>query len=127
MKAKTTIPSLGALAIVTLFSTSPAQACMGGGMPFFSGGPGQASCATSQAQPVPRSAPQLALQPQPAPRSCAQRGQSADAGQSCGLVNPELMAAMGDMAAGGMQIATHMMKVLAEEVSRYAAVGDGVK
>lgn len=125
MKAKTTIPSLGALAIVTLFSTSPAQACMGGGMPFFSGGPGQSSCATSQAQPAPRSAPQLALQP--APRSCAQRGQSADAGQSCGLVNPELMAAMGDMAAGGMQIATHMMKVLAEEVSRYAAASEGLK
>ena len=115
MKAKTTIPSLGALAVVTLLSTSPAQACMGGGMPFFSSGSGQSSCATGQAQ----------VQPQP--RSCPQGGEAGNPGQGCALINPELMAAMGDMAAGGMQIATHMMRVLAEEVSRYAAVGDDVK
>lgn len=117
MKAKTTIPSLGVLAVATLLAASPAQACMMGGMPFFSSGPGQNSCATDPAR----------VQPQIQPRACPQGGEAGNPGQGCGLINPELMAAMGDMAAGGMQIATHMMKVLAEEVSRYAAVGDGVK
>ncbi|MCP5277651.1 MAG: hypothetical protein H6935_04730 [Thiobacillus sp.] len=111
MKAKTTIPSLGALAVATLLSASPAQACMGGGMPFFSSGPGQASCATGQVQAQTRH------------QACPQGGE-AGGQQACGLINPELMAAMGDMAAGGMQIATHMMRVLAEEVSRYAVLGD---
>jgi hypothetical protein len=112
MKANKTIPSLGVLAVAALLSTSPAQACMDGGMPFFSSGSGSSSCATAQAPA------------QAKPQSCPQPGNQ---GQSCGLVNPELMAAVGDMAAGGMQIATHMMRVLAEEVSRYAAVSDGVK
>jgi len=110
MKAKTTIPSLGALAVAGLLVVSPAQACMGG-MPFFSSGP--ASCASTQAQP--------------APRACPQPGQAGSGASSCGLINPDLLAAMGDMAAGGMQIATHMMRVLAEEVSRYAALGEGAQ
>ena len=109
MKAKTTLPLLGALAIATLISASPAQACMGGGMPFFSSGNGPASCASASSR-VPAM-----------PEACPQAGGQA---QSCGLINPELMTAMGDMAAGGMQIATHMMRVLAEEVSRYAALGE---
>lgn len=104
MKANATLPSLGALALVTLLAASPAQACM----PFFSGGAGQASCATAQ----------------PAPQSCPLPGQADSTGQACGLINPELVAALGDMAAGGMQIATHMMRVLAQEVGRYAALGD---
>lgn len=115
MKAKTTIPSLGAMALVSLLAASSAQACMGGGMPFFSSAPGQQSCATDQAR----------VQPQP--RSCPQGGEAGKPGQGCGLASPELMSAMGDMAAGGMQIATHMMRVLAQEVSRYAALSEGVK
>lgn len=104
MKAKTSIPSLGAMAFVTLLAAGPAQACM----PFGPAGAGQSSCAT----------------PQSAPSSCPAPGQDGKAGQSCGLVNPELMSAVGEMAAGGMQIATHMMKMLATEVGRYAAAGD---
>jgi len=112
MKAKTIFPSLGALAVATLLAASPAQACM----PFFSAGPGQASCATPQAQA--------------APQSCLQSGQAVGqeaGGQSCGLINPDLLAAVGEMAAGGMRIATHMAQVLAAEVSRYAAMSEGVK
>ncbi len=116
MKAKTTIPSLGALAVATLLVASPAQACMGG-MPFFSSGP--ASCASAQVQPTP--------QVQPMPQACPQPGQAGSGAPACGLINPDLLAAVGDMAAGGMQIATHMMRVLAEEVSRYAALGEGAK
>lgn len=123
MKAKTTIPSLGVLAATALLVASPAQACMGGGMPFFSSGPGSASCATGQAQ----TQTQAPMPPQLKPQSCPQGGQAGNPGQSCGLMNPEMMSAMGDMAAGGMQIATHMMKVLAEEVSRYAAASEGLK
>lgn len=115
MKANTTIPSLGALTLTTLLAANPVQACMGAGMPFFASGPGPASCTSAQARP------------QLQPRACLQPGQAGNQGQSCGLITPELMAAMGEMAAGGMQIATHMMRVLAEEVSRYAALGDDVK
>lgn len=108
MKANKTVPALGALAVVALLATGPAQACMGGGMPFFSSS-GSGSCASAQAAPAP------------APQSCSQGRVDA---QSCGLINPELVAAVGEMAAGGMRIATHMARVLAEEVSRYAAAGD---
>lgn len=113
MKANTTIPALGALAFVALLTASPAQACMDGGMPFFFSGSGASSCASAKAQAQAQ--------------SCPLPGEAAHQGQSCGLINPEMMAAMGDMAAGGMQIATHMMRVLAEEVSRYAAVDGGAK
>lgn len=123
MKAKTTIPSLGVLAATALLVASPAQACMGGGMPFFSSGPGSASCATAQ----PQTQAQVQARPQLKSQSCPQGGQAGNPGQSCGLLNPEMVSAMGDMAAGGMQIATHMMRVLAEEVSRYAAVSEEVK
>lgn len=128
MKANKTIPSLGVLAIVTLLGASPAQACMGG-MSFFSSGPasGQPPCATEQVrEPAPRQAnkqaPRLAASP-----SCPNSGEAGRQGESCGFINPELVSAMGEMAAGGMQIATHMMRVLAEEVGRYAALEDGVK
>lgn len=111
MKATPALPSLSVLAVVALLSSGSAQACMGGMSMFSAGAPGPDACATTQ---VPS---QVQIQP----KSCLQGGAQ---GQSCGLINPELMAAVGDMAAGGMQIATHMMRVLAEEVSRYAALGD---
>lgn len=104
MKAKKIIPSLGAVAFVALMAASPAQACM----PFMPEGVGQPSCAAAQVQPP----------------ACPQPGPAAGQGSSCGLVNPELVAALGDMAAGAMDIATHMMRVLAQEVGRYAALGD---
>jgi hypothetical protein len=80
-------------------------------MPFFTGGVGQTSCATAQ----------------PAPQSCPLPGQGGNPGQVCGLINPELVAALGDMAAGGMQIATRMMQVLAREVGQYAAVAEAAR
>lgn len=125
MKAKTMIPSLGALAVVSLLVASPAQACMS----FFSSGPGIAACPSAQVQRVPQAPmiPQAQATPQAQPEACLLPGDTANPSPLCGLVNPELMAALGDMAAGGMQIATHMMRVLAEEVSRYATLGEGVR
>lgn len=128
MKANKTIPSLGVLAIVTLLGASPAQACLGG-MSFFSSGPsvGQSSCAT---EPVREQAPRQAGKQAPrlaASPSCPAPGEAGRQGESCGLINPEMLSAMGEMAAGGMQIATHMMRVLADEVGRYAALEGDVK
>ena len=113
MKANNTLPSLGALAFSAFFAASPAQACM----PFFSSSTGPDACPSVQAQ----------AQPRVQPRACPQPGQTEHQGQACGLINPELMAVLGDMAAGGMQVATHMMRVLAEEVGRYAALSEDVK
>lgn len=104
MKAKTTLPSLGVLAFAGLFVVTPAQACL----PLFSAAPGQGACAKAPLQSPPPACPQS-----------AQAG-----GQSCGMINPELLSAMGEMAAGGMRIATHLAQVLAGELSRYAALAD---
>lgn len=101
MKAKTTLPSLGVLAVAALLAANPVQACL----PFFSTGPDQAACATGQIQA--------------GGRSCAVPG------QPCGPINQDLMVAVGDLAAGGMQFAAHMMRALAEEVGRLAALGAG--
>ncbi len=107
MKANRAIPTLGTLAFVSLLATGPAQACM----PFFSGASGD-SCPTSQYSTQGNS---------PQSSACPVPGSGGQAQQGCGLINPELASAMGEMAAGGMRIATHMMQVLAEEVSHYAA------
>jgi hypothetical protein len=128
MKANKTIPSLGVLAIVTLITASPAQACMDG-MPFFSSGPasGQTSCATDQGR---EQAPRQASKPvtrQASNPSCPVPGAAGKQAESCGLIKPELLGVMGEMASSGMQVATHMMQVLAEEVSRYAALDGDVK
>ena len=123
MNANKTIPSLGVLAIVTLLIASPAQACMDG-IPFFSSGPasGKSSCATEQARQASKQATRQAANP-----SCPVPGEAGKQRESCGLINPELLGAVGDMASGGMQVATHMMQVLAGEVSRYAALEGDVK
>lgn len=113
MKAKTTLPPLAALVLVGLLATGPAQACM----PFLSGGAASpAACAQDQV-------PQQAQTPPLASRSCPTSGNAEGGG--CALISPDLVTALGDMAAGGMRIATHMAQVLAREVGRYAAQGEG--
>ncbi|MEW5769593.1 MAG: hypothetical protein AB1831_04440 [Pseudomonadota bacterium] len=103
MKTHASIPTLGALAVIALLGAAPAQACM----PFFSSGAasGQPACAASAA----------------GPRTCTLGGGAAP-GRGCAPASPEMLGAMGGIAAGGMQIATHMMQVLAGEVGRYAAL-----
>ncbi|MEW6677792.1 MAG: hypothetical protein AB1421_07710 [Pseudomonadota bacterium] len=112
MKAKTTLPPLAALVLAGLLATGSAQACM----PFFSAPAGNpAACAQGQV-------PQQAQTPLHGSQSCPTSGSTESGG--CALINPELVTALGDMAAGGMRIATHMAQVLAREVGRYAAQGD---
>lgn len=109
--AKSKLVSLAAGVMFATFMAGSAQACL----PFMSGGPGGSGCAASQ---------------NAGPTACDRAGPAQGAGksacltESAGLISPELVSAVGDLAAGGMQIASHMMRALADEVGRYAAVSD---
>jgi len=112
-----TLASLSTAFLMATAFVSPAQACL----PFMSGGAGNSSCQQAQA---PKSSPSMACDRSHASKPGAEQSCPIPQGKAAGLINPELVAAVGDMAAGGMQIATHMMRVLADEVGRYAALGE---
>ena len=97
--------SVGGVALVALLAMSSAHACMPG-MPFQSGSSG---CAAGQASNQP----------------CHAQGAQASRGQACGDGKQELMSAMGSMAAGGMEIAANVMRVLVEEADRRLAPQPG--
>lgn len=105
MNASAMKKSVGGVALAALLTMSSAQACMPG-MPFQSA---SSDCAAGQARSQP----------------CPAQGAQAGRGQACVDSKQELMSAMGSMAAGGMGIATNVMRVLVEEADRYLAPQPG--
>jgi hypothetical protein len=106
MNANAMMKSVGVVALAALLTMSSAQACMPG-MPFQSGSSG---CAAGQ----------KASQP------CPAQGAQGNRGQACVDGKQELISAMGSMAAGGMEIAANVMRVLVEEADRYLAPQPGI-
>lgn len=108
-----TPPSLlAAVALLSLTLTAPAQACLTL--------PGAASPAVTACAPAAVVAP--------APACAPARKDAPTAAPNCalaqaGLLDPRLVAALGEMAAGGMQIAAGVLRVLSDELGRQALRG----
>lgn len=108
MKRSALLSISSALAFAGLFSLGTAQAASGPCFLIMPNPAASPSCATAQPrQPAPIAAA-------PSQRACPSQG---NAGGGC-MSNQELGQALGSMAAGGMQIAASMMRVVTEEASR---------
>jgi len=130
MKRSALLATTSALAFASLFSLGTAHAASGPCFLIMPNPSASPSCDTTQpfqgiAQPNQATAqprPAAPIAAAPSQRACPSQG---GAGGGC-MSNQELGQALGSMAAGGMQIAASMMRVVTEEASRLLAAEEAM-